>query len=106
VVPSVSTLTIQAVVQTPVVVQSTLVVVQATTQAPPVVVQATTTVNLNGPFCSTLTAKGPGLPTTAPGNCGTILIVNSSVALKALSITVTFLIAVWVGGVILAAPLF
>ncbi|KAF2092652.1 hypothetical protein NA57DRAFT_49860 [Rhizodiscina lignyota] len=31
-----------------------------------------------GQFCSTLFAKGPNLPTTAQGDCGTILVENDS----------------------------
>lgn len=39
---------------------------------------AATTANniLNGVYCSTVTAKGPNLPTTRAGACGTILVVS------------------------------
>lgn len=46
-----------------------------------VYVQTTTaqqTTNYNGVYCSTLYAKGPGLPTTRAGDCGTILVVNKA----------------------------
>ncbi len=37
---------------------------------------------LPGPYCSTLTAKGPGLPTARAGGCGTILVVNTGGRLR------------------------
>lgn len=36
----------------------------------------------NGQYCSTLVEEGPNLPTTAPGSCGTILIVEPSEAIR------------------------
>lgn len=33
---------------------------------------------IGGNYCSTLTAKGDNLPTTARGDCGTILVVNDA----------------------------
>lgn len=47
--------------------------------------QATTTAAAdygNGAYCSTLVEVGPNLPTTAAGNCGTILIVEPSEAAR------------------------
>ncbi|KAF2433373.1 hypothetical protein EJ08DRAFT_694654 [Tothia fuscella] len=44
-----------------------------------VVIAVTSTrvaVNYNGNYCSTIFAHGPGLPTTAAGNCGTVLVLN------------------------------
>ena len=60
--------------------QTSVVYVQATTTVQPVYVAQTTAVVVEGggPYCSTLTENGPGLPTTRPGSCGTILIVSGA----------------------------
>ncbi|KAF2651325.1 hypothetical protein K491DRAFT_553538, partial [Lophiostoma macrostomum CBS 122681] len=68
-VASVTTITVQAV-------QPTSVVYVAPTTSLVVVGQATSAVQYQGGFCSTLTASGPGLPTTRQGACGVILVVN------------------------------
>lgn len=47
-----------------------------------VVYNAPTTVQ--GGFCATITMSGPGLPRTAEGQCGTILLVAEGVPLKVL----------------------
>lgn len=69
--------TVTQYVQTTVYVQQTPVYVQPTTVnvVPGVYVARTTNIVYNG-YCSTLTARGPNLPTTAAGQCGTILVVN------------------------------
>lgn len=72
-VQSVTTITLQASQQTDVVY----------VQPPPTtaVVYANPQSTDTGPykgFCSTLTANGPGLPTTTEGDCGTILIVSGA----------------------------
>ncbi|KAF1817535.1 hypothetical protein P152DRAFT_22657 [Eremomyces bilateralis CBS 781.70] len=41
------------------------------------VTTSTATLIYGGPYCSTMTATGPNLPTTASSRCGTILIVSS-----------------------------
>lgn len=51
-------------------------VVQTTTQY----LQQTTQQYVGQGYCSTLYATGPGLPTTAAGGCGTILVENASMA--------------------------
>jgi hypothetical protein len=68
-VASVTTVTVQAV-------QQTSVVYVPPTTSFVVVGQATSAVPYQGGFCSTLTASGPGLPTTRQGDCGVILVVN------------------------------
>lgn len=52
--------------------EGTLVVVAATT--------STRAAIYDGQYCSTMTAKGPDLPTTARGHCGTMLLVSESMA--------------------------
>ncbi len=42
----------------------------------------TTEVVYGGNYCSTYTAQGPQVPTTARGQCGTILIVPASEAIQ------------------------
>lgn len=37
---------------------------------------------VQGGFCATITMDGPGLPRTANGQCGTILLVAEGVSLK------------------------
>ncbi|KAF2003609.1 hypothetical protein P154DRAFT_78823 [Amniculicola lignicola CBS 123094] len=71
-VASITTVTVQVQQQTSVVY----------VQPQPTVVNAPSQV-FNG-YCSTLTMKGRGLPTTAQGACGTILIVNGAANLKAI----------------------
>lgn len=46
--------------------------------------QATTTADYygNGEYCSTIVEVGPNLPTTAAGDCGTILIVAKAMATR------------------------
>ncbi|TKA65550.1 hypothetical protein B0A55_08700 [Friedmanniomyces simplex] len=44
--------------------------------------QTTTQIVYGGNYCSTLTAKGPQVPTTAAGQCGTILVVPPSEAAR------------------------
>ncbi|KAF2841854.1 hypothetical protein M501DRAFT_917658, partial [Patellaria atrata CBS 101060] len=55
---------------------STVTVTQFITPTPTQVTVAQQPPPANGQYCSTLTARGPGLPTTALGECGTILVVN------------------------------
>jgi len=42
-----------------------------------------------GGFCATITMDGPGLPKTAQGECGTILLVSGAPGLKVLGIGAT-----------------
>jgi len=50
---------------------------KTTTVLPGIILtQCTTTPIVYNGYCSTLTANGPGLPTTAQGKCGTILVIN------------------------------
>ncbi|KAF2151071.1 hypothetical protein K461DRAFT_269359 [Myriangium duriaei CBS 260.36] len=65
--------------QTTVYVQPSTVTVQPSTVTvqPGYIPGKQTTTVING-FCSTQTAHGPGLPTTARGGCGTILVVASA----------------------------
>ncbi|KAF2460414.1 hypothetical protein BDY21DRAFT_369432 [Lineolata rhizophorae] len=71
----------------------TTVVVQATPDNPVVVAATPNTQNVvyNG-YCSTLTADGPGLPTTAAGDCGTILVVNEGSLAEIFSVLRIFLV--------------
>ncbi|KAJ4989726.1 hypothetical protein SVAN01_04756 [Stagonosporopsis vannaccii] len=71
---AVSTVTIQAQLQTTYVQQSTSFVVY----------NAPTTVQ--GGFCATITMDGPDLPRAAEGQCGTILIVAEAVLVKAFGV--------------------
>lgn len=64
-----------------------VVTAAATTATPYVFPATTTTTEWNGYYCSTQTAEGPNLPTTARGNCGVILIVApNAAAVKAESV--------------------
>lgn len=47
-------------------------------QPAPVVVYISTPGIIYNGYCSTLYATGPGLPTTRPGQCGTILVLNDA----------------------------
>ncbi|ORY12855.1 hypothetical protein BCR34DRAFT_481942 [Clohesyomyces aquaticus] len=89
-VASITTITVQAVQQTSFVYvqpQPTTVQVYNVPTTNPVVGQ--------GGFCSTLTMVGPGLPTTAQGECGTILVVNQGTTnFKALGYVVSSIIVV------------
>jgi len=80
---AITTITVQTLVTStlaPVyVAQTSVVYVQATTTVQPVYVAQTTAVVVQGGnYCATLTENGPGLPTTRPGYCGTILIVSGA----------------------------
>lgn len=104
--PSVTTVTVAV---APVVQQSTVYVAATPTvliQATTVVVQPTKNIVIAaGGYCSTLTMKGPDLPTTAAGSCGTILIVNAAETLRAWSTLAAIVGSVWIGGYLLAARL-
>lgn len=77
-VASVSTITVQAQQQT------AIVYAQPPATTSVVYTQSTQDVHQQG-FCSTLTAAGPGLPTTRQGDCGVILVVSEgTINLKAL----------------------
>ena len=40
-------------------------------------------------YCSTIVAHGPGLPTTAAGPCGTVLVISGAEAILRLSLLST-----------------
>lgn len=56
--------------------EPTAVVVAGATTTTTTPIYTPTPVEVGGGYCSTLYAKGPNLPTTAAGQCGTILVVS------------------------------
>jgi hypothetical protein len=100
--PSVTTVTVAA---APEVIPNT-VVIAATPTAVITPAPTTNVVVAPGGFCSTMTAHGPGLPTTAQSTCGTILIVNGAKPFRALG-SVSFIAGCfWIGRFLLIANLF